>query len=319
MFTDEEKSRLLHISFVNDEREEIPELPEEEPVPVISQDNSGNAPAPARELSERHHLRFDFWSHFVEYCVGIGREKDIASRKPSNNDWYDVTVGSRDYHVFFQLYRKKVLRIGLYVYRPEDFARLDSRKDEIEAKYGSVLEWYTSREKSTSKRILHSVDADVHNPQLYPEHFAWLVSQYDKLVETLKSADPEGFSDGDDTSGGKITPQMTEAAYAIARKVYDGQLGRTEGKDEIARTTGMAAGSASDYISDLLYMMNGEAYARTLNEYATRYFLERIRSDYGEIAFEKALEACKKHAAYYATLGHGCLAYVDRIIEEYSK
>lgn len=154
---------------------------------------------------------------------------------------------------------------------------------------------------------------------MYPEHFAWLVRQYDKLVETLKSADPEGFSDGDDTSGGKITPQMTEAAYAIARKVYDGQLGRTEGKDEIARTTGMAAGSASDYISDLLYMMNGDAYARTLNEYATRYFLERIRADYGEAAFEKALAACKKHAAYYANLGHGRLAYVERIIEEYTK
>ena len=47
------------------------------------------------------------------------------------------------------------------------------------------------------------------------------------------------------------------------------------------------------------------------------YFLERIREDYGESALQKAVVACSKHAAYYATLGHGRLAYVERIVEEY--
>jgi hypothetical protein len=66
-------------------------------------------------------------------------------------------------------------------------------------------------------------------------------------------------------------------------------------------------------------MMDGKVYARTLNEYATRYFLEQIRQDYGEASFKKALDACKQHAAYYATLGHGRLAYVERMVEEYMK
>lgn len=52
-------------------------------------------------------------------------------------------------------------------------------------------------------------------------------------------------------------------------------------------TTGMASGSASDYISDLLAAMDGETYARTLNEYATRYFLNQIQLDYGEAAFQR--------------------------------
>lgn len=80
----------------------------------------------------------------------------------------------------------------------------------------------------------------------------------------------------------------------------------------------MNAGSAGDYITDFLAMMNGEKYTRTLNEYPTRYFLERIRKDYGESVFQKAIDACRKHAAYYATLGHGILAYVERIVEEYA-
>lgn len=80
----------------------------------------------------------------------------------------------------------------------------------------------------------------------------------------------------------------------------------------------MNAGSAGGFVADFLAIMNGERYTRTLNEYSTRYFLQRIRGDYGESAFQKAIDACRKHAAYYATLGYGRLAYVERIVEEYS-
>lgn len=316
--TDEQKSALLHIEFARDCRDPGPELPEEVVAAPVqaSQDKQESSPDKPREFSERHILRYDFWSHFVEYCRAYGRSDDIARRKPSHDDWYDITISSRNYHIFFQLVRKKTLRIGIYVYRPEDFLRLESKKEEIENAYGSVLDWYTSREKSVAKRILHSVDADIHNPDLYEQHFNWLIFQFDKLHAALRVADLEGFSD-EEPSSGKIAPQMTAVAYEIAKKVYEGQLGRTEGREEIVRQTGMASGSASDYISDLLYMLEGESYARTLNEYATRYFLEHIRIDYGENALKSALESCKKHASYYATLGHGKLAYVDRIVEEY--
>lgn len=64
--------------------------------------------------------------------------------------------------------------------------RLDSRKNEIDATYGSSLEWqHFSSTKSTAKRILHSVDADIHNPKLYQQHFTWLIVQYDKLLTAL--------------------------------------------------------------------------------------------------------------------------------------
>lgn len=182
--TDEQKMHLLHIEFVNDGRTETPELPEDESVPANNQDSKGSA----RKYSQRHYLRYDFWSDFAKYCRAHGRE-DIASRKPSYDDWYDVIIGNRDYHIFFQLVRRKILRIGLYVYRPEDFARLDSLKDEIEKVYGSSLEWYTSREKSTAKRILHSVEADVHDRCLYPQHFQWLISQFDRLKTALERVD----------------------------------------------------------------------------------------------------------------------------------
>lgn len=183
-FTEAQKFELLHIAFVNDEREKIPEIPEVEHEPPTLPNV-----ATTRNLSDRHYRHMDFWSDFVDYCKSIGRGEDIASRKPSYDDWYDVTTGSRDYHIFFQLYRQKTLRIGIYVYRQEYFARLDSKKADIEAAYGSPLEWYSSREKSVAKRILHSVPADLHDNTLYQEHFDWLISQFDKLRHALEIVD----------------------------------------------------------------------------------------------------------------------------------
>lgn len=314
--SDEQKKHLLHIDFVNDGRAVIPELSEENDTqPVKPESQQGTS----RVLSDRHHLRYAFWSNFVEYCKAKGRAEDIASRKPNYDDWYDVTVGSRDYHVFFQLVRQKILRIGLYVYRPEDFARLESLKAEIENAYGASLEWYTSREKSTAKRILHSIDADVHNPDMYPQHFEWLITQFDRLKAALGKIDSTAYQQSVNTAGSAVlTTEMTAVAYDVAKKVHEGTLGRGEGKDEIVRMTGMNAGSAGDYVSNFLAMMDGEKYTRTLNEYTTKYFLDHIREDYGQLALQKAVTACKMHADYYATLGHGRLVYVERLVEEYS-
>jgi hypothetical protein len=125
----------------------------------------------------------------VAYCKSIGRDTDIASRKPSSDNWYDVTIGNPYYQIFFQLYRQQALRIGIYVYSSKGFERLESAKLEIETLYGSPLDWYTSREKSTAKRILHSIDAEVHNPDLYLKHFDWLITQFDKLRYALETAD----------------------------------------------------------------------------------------------------------------------------------
>lgn len=183
-FKDEDQmTELLHISFVNDEREEVPEIDKTE------FDKTTGATTGAKELSERHLLRMDFWSNFVQYCRENGRGEDIATRKPSYDDWYDVTVGNPNYHLFFQLLKKKILRIGIYVYRPDYFAKLESKKAEIENAFGFSLEWYTSKEKSVAKRILYSVEADIHNSELYTQHFEWLIDHFGKLKNALDIVD----------------------------------------------------------------------------------------------------------------------------------
>jgi len=185
LFKDEEQMiELLHISFVNSGRGDVPEIDK----PEIGETSDSNTRT-TRELSERHLLRMDFWTNFVQYCRDNRRGDDIATRKPSYDDWYDVTVGSPNYHLFFQLLRKKTLRIGIYVYQPEYFSKLESKKAEIENACGFSLEWYTSRKNSVAKRILYSIETDIHNSELYIQHFEWLIDHFDKLKNALDSID----------------------------------------------------------------------------------------------------------------------------------
>lgn len=184
-FADEAQMiELLHISFINDGREDVPEIPK----PEIDELSDFTATT-VKDLSEYDLLRMDFWTNFVQHCRDNGRGEDIASRKPSYYNSYDVVVGNPNYHLFFQLVRKEILRIGIYVYRPECFTKLENKKNEIESIFGSPLEWYTSREKSVSKRILYSIDSDIFNPELYNQHFEWLIKNFDKLNNALKIVD----------------------------------------------------------------------------------------------------------------------------------
>lgn len=152
---------------------------------MISEEGENKATRKGREL--RKH-RLAFWKNFVNYCRENGRGDDIASREPSSNNWYDLKK-DKGYHIFFQILMGNILRIGLYVYRPELFERLEAQKKEIENAYGSPLDWYTSRETNTAKRILHSIEVDIYNPELYHQHFNWLISQVDKLKAALEKVD----------------------------------------------------------------------------------------------------------------------------------
>ncbi|MFQ9978456.1 hypothetical protein [Clostridium cadaveris] len=116
----------------------------------------------------------------------------------------------------------------------------------------------------------------------------------------------------------KITNEMTHRAYEIVKMVYHGNLTRNEAKYKIADETGMNAGSAGDYVTNFLAMMEGQRYTRTMNTYATRYLLEKIKLEFGEEQFKKALEATKEHVKYYNGLNNGTLHSIQNVIDELS-
>lgn len=174
---------LLHIGFVNEPREEILELSEDDIMSGTLATSTGKLSSATTDL------QLDFWTAFVGYCADNGRTDDIGSRKPYGQNWYDVTIHKSEYHIFFSIIGKSILRIGLYIYNGEAFTRLENKKDSIEQLCGFNMEWYTSGEKSVAKRVLYSKTTNLYNKATYTDSFEWLIDCFDKLKNALDTVD----------------------------------------------------------------------------------------------------------------------------------
>lgn len=115
-----------------------------------------------------------------------------------------------------------------------------------------------------------------------------------------------------------ISNHMTHTAYTYSKMIYLGEMTQKIALQKIMQESGMAYGSASDYIAGLKYMLNGECYKRTLNNYATRYILGQIKTDFDEITFNGALNSVGQHIKYYESLNHGRLRGILKIFNEFS-
>ena len=114
----------------------------------------------------------------------------------------------------------------------------------------------------------------------------------------------------------KVSVEAIHYAYEIAKCFCAGSLSFTEAYSKIADKTGMAANSAKDYVNNLKYMLEGKCYVRTLNTYATEYYLKQIRKDYGEQSFQAAISATQQHVVYYNNLGYGQRRSIERLLIE---
>ena len=181
--TTEQKEQILHLDFLNEAREDIPELPQEI-VPETFEPWHGAV----SKGNETEDLRLMFWTNFVAYCAQQGRGHDIGLRKPSANHWSDVSIGRVGYHITLQIVRRNTMRIGIFAGKAEDFAPIYEKRGEIEALYGEGLVWPDSDVNTNSRIVTHAVPADVHNPELYPQHFQWFIDQFDRLLFALGQA-----------------------------------------------------------------------------------------------------------------------------------
>ena len=116
---------------------------------------------------------------------------------------------------------------------------------------------------------------------------------------------------------GAITKEMIECVYDEGIKVYESMVSKQEAKESIHEKTGMGLGSANDYITVLGALLDGVEYHRTINAFATEYFLVRIEKEFGGERRKRAALAVREHAKYYATLGHGHQRKIEALAEKY--
>lgn len=115
----------------------------------------------------------------------------------------------------------------------------------------------------------------------------------------------------------KLTEQQVNIAYDLAREVRLGKFEKSSAIRKLCDEFAFNKASAFDYIHNLGKMLDGEIYHRTLNIYATEYFLDHIAIDFGAQALQKALIAVEKHLDYYDSLGHGKQVKIRSMLKAY--
>jgi 5-methylcytosine-specific restriction protein B len=60
--------------------------------------------------------------------------------------------------------------------------------------------------------------------------------------------------------------------------------------------------SLTDYINDLVYMIKGQSFARTINKFSEKYFIEKICEDFGNELCSNAKESLRLHKEYYKSI-----------------
>lgn len=105
----------------------------------------------------------------------------------------------------------------------------------------------------------------------------------------------------------KITEKEFSACYEQAKLIFDGKQSKEKSIEILANNYGMKGSSATYYINAYLDMRVGKTYQKTINNDATRYYLEHIYSDNGKDALKNALQALQGHLDYYAQQGKGSL------------
>lgn len=112
-----------------------------------------------------------------------------------------------------------------------------------------------------------------------------------------------------------ITQDQVKAAYAIAKKEYAKSITSEAAANHLVSMYGWNESSAYGYIHTFLCMMDGKEYQRTINAYATEYYLRNIYSDFGVSAFNNAIVSVQKHLDYYVKKGKSDQLKVRAIIK----
>ena len=195
-FNGEQLDKLVYVNFAVDGRTVPEELPVPEEKSIQSKEDTDT-----HEYSSLDEQQKAFWVNFVKHCNDRDRE-DIVGRKPLVQNWYDIPVGANDFLLQFTITRSKYVSLVIYAFDGETFKRLESKKSVIEKVFGNKFDWYSSREKSTAKRIVYKHEADVFNPGKQEELFDWMIEKFDSLVDALVSADE---LDNEEPSGKKFS------------------------------------------------------------------------------------------------------------------
>jgi 5-methylcytosine-specific restriction protein A len=117
---------------------------------------------------------------------------------------------------------------------------------------------------------------------------------------------------------GKITNEIVEKAYIVAKGFYHDRISLKEAKDTLVKV-GMNENSATDYIYNYSNLIQGKLFTRTTNAYGTDYYLQKIYEESGQAGLQNALISLSQHIDYYEEKSGASVNKGKEIYDKYFK
>ena len=144
----------------------------------------------AEGLSETQKLQLEFWQTFNEYAFSKTEFSSAFSRRKAQpQHWYDLSVGSSEYHIGLTANTQKK-RLGVEIYindNKELFAKFQTQKEAIAEFLGMQVEW---RDANKASRILTLSNGDImKGASAWNPLFDWFIETAIKFKAMIKNFD----------------------------------------------------------------------------------------------------------------------------------
>lgn len=140
-------------------------------------------------LNNTEQIQLAFWQKFNDTMnANPDFTKHFKTRKAQPQNWYDISVGSSEYHLCFTAsIQKKHMSCGIYIPdNKELFHLFEAHKTEFEAQFGKGIEWV---EASKATRINIFEPFDVSDQEQWTTAYAWYLENAIKFRIIAKSID----------------------------------------------------------------------------------------------------------------------------------
>ena len=135
-------------------------------------------------VSDTSKIQLAFWEEFNARAVNHAAfYKEFSLRKANPQHWYDLSVGSSEYHICLTASRQKhELTAGIYVSSNKNFFhQLQKHAEELEKEIGGKIEW---REASKACRFVIYRPFDMDEKEQWQDALKWL---YDISIAIKKA------------------------------------------------------------------------------------------------------------------------------------
>lgn len=140
-------------------------------------------------LNNTEQIQLAFWQKFNDTMnASPDFTKHFKTRKAQPQNWYDISVGSSEYHLCFTAsIQKKHMSCGIYIPdNKELFHLFEAHKADFEAQFGNGIEW---GEASKATRINIFKSFDVSDQQQWASAYAWYLDNAIKFKLIAKNID----------------------------------------------------------------------------------------------------------------------------------